>query len=361
MAAHIPYKFLDRCLHNVAFGSVALREILEDLEASLFSTRWQHVSGEGPVFITSLPRAGTTILLKALAVSSSFSVHTYRDMPFVSVPVLWSKVSGLFFAQGEDSERAHGDGLSIGFDSPEAFEEILWVRFFSELYHVDRIELLRSLPAGFCDYFRLHMKKVICSRRNGVGVRYLSKNNANISRLDALSDSFPDARILIPFRDPLEHAASLRRQHVNFSRLHSESAFSCKYMSDLGHYEFGELHRPVDFPGFFELKGDAHPESLDYWLAYWISAFTFLLSCGHGSFLSYERLCDRPFIGLSKVAELLSCDLNIDEAGKLFQKTPGVTAAGDFDSRLVELARETHSMLLGRCILEPESGSSPNE
>ena len=39
--------------------------------------------------------------------------------------------------------------------------------------------------------------------------RYLSKNNNNILRLPALARAFPQALILIPFRDPLTHAASL--------------------------------------------------------------------------------------------------------------------------------------------------------
>ena len=39
--------------------------------------------------------------------------------------------------------------------------------------------------------------------------RYLSKNNQNIRRLKLISDIFPDSRILIPFRNPIQHSFSL--------------------------------------------------------------------------------------------------------------------------------------------------------
>jgi len=84
------------------------------------------VEVEAPIFITSLPRAGTTILLAALNSVPQLATHLYRDMPFVMAPLLWSRLSGRFRKQAVLQERAHGDGIAIGYDSPEAFEEVIW-------------------------------------------------------------------------------------------------------------------------------------------------------------------------------------------------------------------------------------------
>ena len=62
-----------------------------------------------------------------------------------------------------------------------------------------------------------HIKKIIALRSGSAGksLRYISKNNLNIARLGYLLRLFPDARIVIPFRDPIQHAASLLKQHLN--------------------------------------------------------------------------------------------------------------------------------------------------
>jgi len=35
-------------------------------------------------------------------------------------------------------------------------------------------------------------------------------------------------------------------------------------MSDIGHYEFGDLHRPIDFPGLDDLTRGRDPSKPDY-------------------------------------------------------------------------------------------------
>jgi len=60
--------------------------------------------------------------LNALSALPAMCVHTYRHMPFVLCPLLWHRVSRGLRQESKLSERAHGDGLLVGFDSPEAFE-----------------------------------------------------------------------------------------------------------------------------------------------------------------------------------------------------------------------------------------------
>ena len=66
---------------------------------------------------------------------------TYREMPFLLLPLLWNVISRRFYPPDTMLERAHGDGMTIGNDSVEAFEEILWRAFWPEKYPKDRIEL----------------------------------------------------------------------------------------------------------------------------------------------------------------------------------------------------------------------------
>ena len=73
------------------FGTTAQIGIA-DLETRLFDTELAAFEPGDPVFVTSLPRAGTTILLEILAALPEFATHTYRDMPMVLCPMLWSRI-----------------------------------------------------------------------------------------------------------------------------------------------------------------------------------------------------------------------------------------------------------------------------
>jgi len=62
--------------------------------------------------------------MRALYDSTEFSALTYRDMPFVLAPKTWAKIAAGSRPQIDEVERAPGDGLRTGFDSPEALEEV---------------------------------------------------------------------------------------------------------------------------------------------------------------------------------------------------------------------------------------------
>ena len=113
------YSFLDRLIHRVAFAAPAIQLTASDMEKALYGASWDKVRGGRPIFITSLPRAGTTLMLEAFHLFPSLASHLYRDMPFVMAPVLWSRLSHGFRKQAELHERAHGDGMQVGYDSPE--------------------------------------------------------------------------------------------------------------------------------------------------------------------------------------------------------------------------------------------------
>ena len=41
---------------------------------------------------------------------------------------------------------------------------------------------------------------------------YISKNNNNYKRIELINSAFPNSKIIIPFRNPIQHAYSLLNQ-----------------------------------------------------------------------------------------------------------------------------------------------------
>lgn len=361
MLSSAQYSGLERSIHNLAFGSSILQEILSDIESSLYSKQWHDAKIHKPIFITSLPRAGTTIILEALHRLPNLATHTYRDMPFILTPVLWARVARRFQSQSSpEQERAHADGLAVNEDSPEAFEEVLWLKYFADKYSGESISLWESadIKSSFAKYFREHIKKIIFLRRPEElnRARYVSKNNTNICRIQAINKIFPDAYIIVPLRDPIEHAVSLQRQHKNFCERHAAEPFVRKYMEDIGHFEFGHLHRPIQFPGLSQKSVGFNLDSIDYWVSYWVAAFGYLSQQAGIDFISYEPLCEASVSGLKKLCqhlELEAADTDISEAASIFRPAPPSRKFEyTVNPALMDSAITLHEQLSRRCVLK---------
>jgi len=131
-------------------------------------------------------------------------------MPFLTSPILWNRLAGGQRRVVARHERAHGDGLEIDLDTPEAFEEVIWKMFWPEKYQQATIALWspgdRKPDAE--QFLSRHMSKIIRARlpRRDADVAaaacYCSKNNANIARIPYLVEAFPGCRIVVPVRRP---------------------------------------------------------------------------------------------------------------------------------------------------------------
>lgn len=305
------YGALDRILHRLAFASAPIQKALADMEDRMFAPGTESSPPPRPVFITALPRAGTTLLLNILAAAPDFATQCYRDMPFLFTPILWSRLSRSFRLSAEMRERAHGDGVAVGFDSPEAFEEAYWCAFWPEKYGAERIEPWRRDERNpeFEAFFYRHMRKIIAvrgeNRKSSPPHRYLSKNNGNIARLPLLPVLFPDCRIVVPLRSPFAHARSLQRQHRRFKDMHASDPFARRYMTALGHFEFGEALRPI---GFTHKLGD--PDSIGFWLRYWLAAHEAIRAAPSEClvFVDHENLCARPVESVQALCQSLAID-----------------------------------------------------
>jgi len=189
----------------------------------------------------------------------------------VLIPCLWSRFASAFQRSAEKRPRFHGDGMLIDLDSPEALEEVLWQAFWRRHYSSDRIEPWQDEEnPEFEEFFRNHMRKIISLRRGNrePTARYVSKNSLNIARTRWLRQRFPNATIIVPFREPVQQAASLLRQHRNFLSLHEEHSFACEYMRAIGHFDFGRNLCPVDFDMWLDSRTSQDPDELAFWLEY---------------------------------------------------------------------------------------------
>lgn len=288
------FGLLDKLLHRLAFATGSAQIGLAGLESRLHRRELQDFEPGPPVFVASLPRAGTTALLELIHRLPSFATHTYRDLPFLFCPLLNARLTGRRQA-GERRERAHGDGLEIDLESPEAFEERIWAAFWSPHYGESIKPWARCNDPGFLRFFEQHRRSIIALRRRTKPdvVRYASKNNQNIARLGPLLDAIEDATAIVPIRNPLTHAASLHRQHLRFSSMHESDRFARDYMKAIGHFDFGRNLRPIAFHGVENLSEYGTPDQLSWWLAYWEICFGALrttLADPRVTVLSFERL-----------------------------------------------------------------------
>jgi hypothetical protein len=304
------YSALDKRLHYLAFNSFPAQITISNLENKIFGKRISGIEIEKPVFVTALPRAGTTLLLELLASTSEFVSSTYRDMPFFMIPVFWSRFSAMFGQSDIPRERAHGDGMMVSADSPEAFEEIIWKTFWRSRYRSDRIIPWNNVNyPEFETFFFNHIRKIIFLKSNVTNnrSRYISKNNLNIARLEYLNNIFPNAIILVLFRDPLQHASSLLRQHLNFLNIHREDTFACKYMKAIGHFDFGKNLRPVDFYNWLTPSLLKQTTTLSFWLRYWINTYRYLHDnpSANTQFISFESIYSAPVKTLKKLGGFL--------------------------------------------------------
>lgn len=337
------YSALDRMLHRLALASPARAEMLHDIERAIFLKSAPPDPGNH-VFVTGLARAGTTILMREIHATGIFGSLTYADMPFVLAPNLWARLRRPGTGPARRAERAHGDGIEVGTDSPEALDEVFW-RVFDGRAYIRPDGLVPHLPSpeliqAYSDLIRLIL------RRTGKD-RYVCKNNNLILRLPALASAMPGSHFLIPLRHPLDHAASLLRQHRRFARA---DPFTRDYMTWLGHHEFGATHRPF----VFGRAPRGNPEHLDYWLDLWILVHRALAEVEQARenvlFVPHEALASDPGLWQRLAARI---GVTPGPARELRARTgqPGERGrALPHDPTLAATAEALHGTLLQRAI-----------
>jgi hypothetical protein len=344
------YSATDRFFHVIAFASPSVLMAASRIEDFLIG-RSIRPPVHPPIFITSLPRGGTTAVLNAMHDLPGVATHKYRDMPFLTAPNLWGRLSGGQRRRVSRHQRAHGDGLDIDLDSPEALEEAIWKMFWPARFRGPTIPLWHkdSRKPEADQFLSRHMAKVIHARIKATRLHtpvscYCSKNNANIARIPYLLQAFPGCRIVVPVRRPECHAGSLLRQHENFLKLQDADPFIARYMRDIGHFEFGLIHKPIEFPGFSAQRFD--PMSCNYWLAYWLHAFReILVHRDHCIFVLQDDLRASPQATMMALCRELQLDCGSLGFAHYFHTREDVAPADIYAPGIYKAAAETYEKI----------------
>lgn len=281
------YTKIQKFLHDLVLNKKIINRSLFEIEKIIFLKKID-ITKRSHIFITGMPRSGTTSLLNFLFSSNQYASLTYNNMPFLLSPNL-SK-----FMQDKNiskKERLHGDGVYYNNNSPEAFDEIFFKN--SEVFVKNELT----------NYIQL-----ILSNNNKE--KYLSKNNLNYTRIDLINSLLPNSKFLILIREPSQQVYSLFNQHLNFSKLQKKDDFIKRYMNYLGHNEFGLDHKswnnPINFKDF---------KDINYWLEQWYLFYKTIYdkykSYKNCRFIVYEKLYNTDYV--KKILK----DINIEKSNKL--------------------------------------------
>ncbi|MEM7617156.1 MAG: sulfotransferase, partial [Pseudomonadota bacterium] len=327
------YSVASKILHYLALNYPLITQTSFEIE-KLFNKNIARSADKlvKPVFISGLARSGSTLITRLLYDTNAFVSLTYRNMPFILMPNIWGKFAAAFRKDIAEFERPHNDGIKVNYDSPEAFDEVFWRIYSGNDYirdsYLENYQPTQQLQEDYSLYIKL-------ITNNSIKGRYLSKNNNNILRLQTIANIFPDANIIIPFRDPIQQAFSLLKQHRNFHEIAKNDSFSVKYMNWLGHYEFGVNNKYFKFPNNIVMPNDQ--DNIDYWITQWINVYNFVLNNApkNAIFICYEELCAAPQEQLSKLFNILNVKKFNEQAYEIIK--PSISHKIDIaDSSLIE-------------------------
>ena len=276
---------------------------LGNLESSVLSDDLEQIKIQKPIYISGLARSGTTILTEMLEKHPDLTSHHYSDFPNIWTPY-WRNYLLQKTRKGElvAGERAHKDRIEITNDSPEAVEEVLWSYFFPQCHASSSDNTLdegTSNPA-FESFYTEHIQKLLLVRESP---RYLAKGNYNLGRFLYILKLFPDARFLIPYRNPVNHIASLIKQHNFFLKADAQNPSVAHQLALSGHFEFGPKRNAVHLGNDEQHQSItnawAQDREVEGWALYWAASYQYLLNLArtHGDFenaslfISYEDLC----------------------------------------------------------------------
>lgn len=171
---------------------------------------------ERPVLIVSLPRTGTTMLQRLLAVHPAHRVlRTWemdRPVPGRARPAWMRRTKArasiaLLHQLCPDLQHIH----AVGADYPEEC-----VNLFANVLHGFNFTLFYDLP-GYVDYlhsvdmepvYRAHRRQLQLLQAGGPRRRWVLKAPYHMLGLDALLKVYPDALIVQTHRDPMQLVAS---------------------------------------------------------------------------------------------------------------------------------------------------------
>lgn len=335
------YNSVDKAAHKLYLNNYFVSQFSFYIEKLLYGKQFSKIKSEENVFVTGLARCGTTSLFNQIYQSGFFAALKYADMPFLLMPTLWSRLHKI--QSNSSVMRMHDDGILITENSPEEFDEYFWKVITNNSFITKDSLEIHQVSAEQMKQYHWYMKDVCFLNKKE---RYLSKNNNLVLRLSFLLDYFPASKFFVLFRNPYDHAASLLRQHQQFSKLQQEDSFMTSYFDFLGHYEFGLNQKPFHLISS-NTAGiqSTDKNTLEYWLLCWKQYYQYMLENFKEKviWISFEGLCKNP----TDINRYIAGILNYNTDGKsLSGHTPRVYNYPVSDTRLLDECVGVYNQLL---------------
>lgn len=335
------YSEWSQLLHRMILNNPNISRSLFHLESRW--TRPRQLSDSSQfVVITGLARAGTTALTTLLHNSSRFFSLSYANMPFLLSPNLWGKVYKP--GKGNLKERSHGDKVLFGYNTVEALEEHFWKVFTRDSYITPEALLEHEIDdSTYHNYLKYQALIGVYAVQGSV---YLCKNNNFMLRYRSIRSLNRDFKIVVMFRDPVSHAASLLNQHKRYQEMQSEDNFVKEYMNWLGHHEFGLGHRPLQFNDK-PLPTELEQDTINYWIALWIGYYENILALPEDpqmALVDYQDFLQHPEATLQAMEQKFNISIDI----KSIEPFSNPKKSAETEPSLREKADKLYQQLLGR-------------
>lgn len=235
------------------------------LDGILFPGLWR-VQVKAPVFVIGHARSGTTLAHRLLGGDERFSTFRYFELLLPSLTekqlvrlIAWLDRAALGGALERrlkaweqrkfgPTQHIHKMGLTIPEEDDLIFQSScasgFWMTKLPYLAELDFFHVDQRSPAA---RRRLMGFYKACVRRqlylNGSDRIHLSKNPTWCGRVETLLEIFPDARFVIPYRNPYETIPSLLKlMHVSWKRGgnmdQSRIAQATRVMTDLSYEHY---------------------------------------------------------------------------------------------------------------------------
>lgn len=330
------YSELSQLLHRMALDNYNIGYKLFRREAKKIKKKKIKKRHEF-VIVSGLARAGTTSFMNNLSEIDDFVSLNYANMPFLMSPNLWRKIYRP--KSRKLKERSHNDGIMIGFDSNEALEEYFFKVKAKDNYIKDTyLSEYTITKEDYLDY--MDYQSIIKNDNRSI---YLAKNNNFMLRYKSVREFNDDFIMVVLYRDPLSHTASLLEKHRDYSKLQKEDPFVLEYMNWLGHHEFGLNHKPFIFYNS-EKHLSENQDSLDYWLKVWINYYRYVLTIDHPNTLliNYGEYCMNPQETVETVVARTGIDAGVPDYPSFNNKRK---TNRDFSEDIYREAQEVYGKL----------------
>ena len=332
-------------IHRMVLDNQSVARWLFGVEKRMYK-----VTGQGSeefLHVTGLARAGTTALTHTLFSSGEYYALAYANMPFLLNPRTWRKFNS---GSGEAKERAHGDQVLISETSVEALEEFFFKVQLNDGFIDDQFVHEHEISP---DVYENYLKYLELINKDQSSKHYLAKNNNLLARYESLRSYNKKFWVILLFRDPIEHAYSLMKQHQRFVEQQEKDAFTLEYMNWLAHHEFGLNQKPFKFKTG-KVVEDGDRNSLTYWVQLWINYYTRALEIMEAMpnderllLVQYEDFLNDPQKTMELLRSKLPYKLNV-ELKRIDKKT---SQRPDVDASVLAQAHE----ILGRLTALKES------